>query len=92
MSNELTRLQRLLTAGLAKTADLWPRIRQAYAWVHRTARLLSTAHGRDVLLVRREYRYLLSQMRHEQAALGDLAWGVRHFLKVTRSYWPGLFH
>jgi hypothetical protein len=23
---------------------------------------------------------------------GSLAWGVRHFIKVTRSYWPGLFH
>jgi len=22
----------------------------------------------------------------------DLAGGIEHFLKVTRSYWPGLFH
>lgn len=87
----MTRLQRLLTTGLATTADLWPSIRQAYAWVHRAARLLSTANGRDVLLVRREYRHLLSEMRHEQAALGDLAWGVAHVRKVTSSYWPGLF-
>lgn len=91
MPIELTRLHRLLTTGLAKTADRWPRIRQAYAWVHRAARLLSTANERDVLLVRREYRQLLSEMGHEQAALGELAWAVAHFRKVTRSYWPGLF-
>lgn len=77
--------------GLAKTADLWPGIRQAYTWVHQAAHLLSTAEGRDVLLVRQAYRRLLSEMRDEQATLGDLAWGVAHFRKVTTSYWPGLF-
>ncbi len=84
-------MQRLLTTGLAKTADLWPAITHAYAWVQRAAQLLNTAEGHDVLLVRKDYRALLSEMRHEQAALGDLAWGVAHFRKVTRSYWPGLF-
>jgi len=27
-----------------------------------------------------------------KAQVGDLAGGIEHFLKVTRSYWPGLFH
>lgn len=44
-----------------------------------------------MLLVRQAYRGLLSEMQHEQATLGDLAWTVTHFRKVTRSYWPGLF-
>jgi hypothetical protein len=44
-----------------------------------------------VLLVRREYRLLLDEMRREQAALGVLAWAVAHFRKVTASYWSGLF-
>lgn len=77
--------------GLAKTDDLWPSIRQAYTWVHQAAQLLSTAERQDVLLVRQAYRGLLCEMQHEQATLGDLAWTVTHFRKVTRSYWPGLF-
>jgi hypothetical protein len=31
-------------------------------------------------------------MGHHQAKAGSLAPAVRHFLKVSRSYWPGLFH
>jgi hypothetical protein len=89
---ELTRLQRLLSAGLAKTASLWPAIRQAYAWVHRAAHLLANAEGRDVLELRRTYRRLLADMQRGQAALGELGAAVGHFRKVTTSYWPGLFH
>jgi len=31
-------------------------------------------------------------MAQWKAQVGDLAGGIEHFLKVTRSYWPGLFH
>jgi hypothetical protein len=31
-------------------------------------------------------------MRQHQAKAGTLAPAVGHFLKVSRSYWPGLFH
>jgi len=30
-------------------------------------------------------------MTRHRAAAGELAGGVDHFVKVTRSYWPGLF-
>ena len=70
---------------------MWPAIDQGYVWVHRAAHLLESAEGHDVLLVRQEYRRLLAEMRKEQERLRELAWAVPHFLKVTRSYWPGLF-
>jgi hypothetical protein len=88
---ELTRLYRLLTAGLARTAELWPDIRQAYGWVHRAAHLLSNP-GDEVLELRRACRTLLAEMRRGQDALGPLRWAIPHFLNVTKSYWPGLFH
>ncbi len=53
--------------------------------------MLENADGHDVLLVRREYRRLLAEMGREQEQLGELAWTVSHFLKVTKSYWLGLF-
>lgn len=53
--------------------------------------MLENADGLDVLLVRREYRHLLAEMQREQEHLGELAWVVPHFCKVTKSYWLGLF-
>ena len=58
--------------------------------VHRAVRVLEHAEGQDVLLVRREYRRLLAEMRQGQERLGALVWAVEHFRKVTTSYWRGL--
>ena len=80
-----------MRTGLEKTATLWGPIEQGYAWVHRAARVLENADGRDVLLVRREYRRLLAELLREQEAVGEVAWVVPHFCKVTKSYWLGLF-
>ena len=77
--------------GLEKTAQLWPAIEQGYRWVHRAARVLENGEKQDVLLVRREYRALLGEMKQGQDRFGDLAWAVPHLLKVTMSYWSGLF-
>jgi hypothetical protein len=88
---ELTRLDRLLTTALTKTAPLWPAIRQAYAWGHRAAHLLNNDEEREVWALRREYRTLLAEMVREQQVLGELRGAVASFLKVTKSYWMGLF-
>jgi hypothetical protein len=80
-----------VSKGLEKTAQMWPAIEQGYGWVHRAARVLENEAGQDVLLVRREYRALLREMTTDQAQLGELAWAVPHFRKVTMSYWSGLF-
>lgn len=31
-------------------------------------------------------------MQHWHNTAGSLEFAIQHFLKVTRSYWPGLFH
>src|SRR5215813_10275984 len=46
--------------------------------------------GRNVS-VRRRLQGLLGAMGPPQAKAGPLAPAVAHFLKVSRSYWPGLF-
>lgn len=40
----------------------------------------------------RRLRALLGAMARHREKAGSLAPAVAHFLKVTRSYWPGLFH
>ncbi len=82
----------LLTRGLSGTAALWPGIRLTYGWVHRAAHLLANEAGHSGAQVRGTYTALLADMAEGQAAAGPLSPAVSPFLKVTRSYWPGLFH
>jgi hypothetical protein len=42
--------------------------------------------------MRRRYAGLLGAMQRAAATKGPLQAALRHFLKVTKSYWPGLFH
>jgi hypothetical protein len=85
-------LRRLLTRGLTATAAFWPPIRLAYGWVHRAAHVLANEAGLPGDDVRRAYAALLAEMAAGQAATGPLSPAVGHFLKVTRSYGPHLFH
>ena len=71
---------------------MWPAIRTAYGWVHRAARLLENEEEAPGGEVRRRMEDLLAEMRDGQAAAGTLRPAVAHFLKVSASYWPGLFH
>lgn len=81
----------LIAHGRATTADQWPAIRTAFGWLHRAAHTLNNSSEREVRLVRRAYRRLLATMRQDAQSVGPLESAVCHFLKVTGSYWPGLF-
>jgi hypothetical protein len=89
---ELRKLHALVAKGLAATDAMWPTIRIAYSWVHRAARLLENEDALTGADVRRRMDDLLAEMRGEQATVGTLQPAVAHFLKVSASYWPGLFH
>ena len=78
--------------GLAQTAALWPSIQTAFGWVHRAAAILDNPRQQPGAAVRRRYRTLLQHMRCKLPQAGKLQAAIKHFLKVTRSYWPGLFH
>jgi len=71
---------------------MWPAIRIAYDWVHQAARLLENEDEAPGGEVRQRMDALLAEMRAEQASVGALQPAVAHFLKVSASYWPGLFH
>jgi hypothetical protein len=88
----LGRLKTILRRGLDATAALWPEVRVAYGWVHRAAHILNNDAQGTEAAVQRRLHGLLGAMRQHQAKAGPLAPAVGHFLKVSRSYWPGLFH
>jgi hypothetical protein len=62
----------------------------AFAWVHQAARILG-AEGAGGARVRRRLGGLLGAMALHRQMAGRLAGAVGHFLKVSRSYWGGLF-
>jgi hypothetical protein len=89
----LKRLRQLLRRGLEETAALWPAVREAYRWVHRAARILKNEGQLPGKAVRRRLVQLLVRMRRAAATTEEpsVRAGLKQFLKVTKSYWPGLF-
>ena len=90
----LRNLRSLLQRGLEQTAALWPPLRAAYQWVHRVARWLE--HKQQ--LPAKELRQRLSRLRGRirgaasQAKDEAVREQLQQFEKVTKSWWPGLFH
>jgi hypothetical protein len=89
----LLKLRRLVRRGLDETAPLWPAVRGTYRWVQRVARLLENKAGLAAPEVRRRLAGILGQMRAAAARAREEAVraALRHFVKVTKSYWRGLF-
>jgi hypothetical protein len=85
------RLRAILAKGLEATESQWPDVRVAFGWVYRLAAVLRNKKGWDAAGVRRRYRGLIGALARHRRATPGLAAAFAHFLKVTRSYWPGLF-
>jgi hypothetical protein len=60
--------------------------------VHRAAHFLGNEAGEAAAVVRRRFDGLVGAMARHHAGAGGSSEAVDHFLKVTRSYRPGLFH
>jgi hypothetical protein len=84
----LTKLHGTLTQALSATHDYWEPLQEAYDWVLRTAHILGDEQASGDLV-----RVRLSALTQtlNQTLHGPLAAAKQHFLKVTHSYWPGLF-
>jgi hypothetical protein len=82
----------MLSTALTQTAALWQPITIAFDWVHQVAILLDNDEQLNGNHVRDRLDQLLQRMEHDKGRAGNLASGIEQFLKVTRSYAPGLFH
>jgi hypothetical protein len=89
----LKKLRQVLNKGLKETASLWPPVKAMYQWVHRVARLLENKKQLPAKKLRRHLSQLLTRMRQAARQAKDEAVRkhLRNFVKVTKSYWAGLF-
>jgi hypothetical protein len=88
----LIKLKQIVSKGLEQTASLFAPITVAYNWIYQAAEILDNETGLDAIEVQRSFQTLLDSMSHEKNEVGTLESGITHFLKITRSYWSGLFH
>lgn len=88
----MRQLKQIISTALAQTAAVWQPIAVAFGWVHQVATLLDNEAQQDGPTVRSNFEQFLSQMEEHKEQAGQLGAGIDHFLKVTRSYAPGLFH
>ena len=84
-------MSRLIGRALQETAPLWPDIKRAFGWVHRAAHILNNTEALPAPAVARRLDGLCGGPVPTPRVRRRLG-GVDHFLKVTRSYRPGLFH
>ena len=77
--------------GLQATKSFWPALAKAYAWLERAAKILANEAENSGRAVRRRYRRLLAELKEWLTRNRSHRAAFQHFLKVTQSYWPGLF-
>ena len=82
----------MIDRALERTAALWPDVEYAYRFVHAVAHWLGNPHEESAAMVRRRVNGVQGAMQRHRDKAGTLAGAFDHFLKVTRSYRPGLFH
>ena len=88
----MSQLKKIVSKALEQTAPLFEPIAIAFDWVHQAATILDNDLNWDGQQVHQQFEQLLQTMENSKAQVGSLASGVEHFLKVTLSYAPGLFH
>ena len=77
---------------MAQTATLWPSVQRDFGLVHQAAAILGNPKELSVQALGRQYQAHLRAVRRQYSRAGASRPALRHFLKVTASYLPGLFH
>ena len=85
-------MKRILEHSLNQNVAHWSELTLAMKWIHQAVTILDNEEKLPVLLVQQRFGAWMIYMSDHQAELGSLADSIPHLLKITRSYWSGLFH
>ena len=86
----MKRLEAIIDGALSEAGGAFAPVYLAFGWVHRAAHILGQ-EGLNGAAVRKQLGGLLGAMRRHRGAVGALGEAVDQFVKVSRSYWAGLF-
>lgn len=85
-------MRKLIRKGLGSTENSWVRVKIGYELIFRAAGILANVAGESGKVVKCRYEELIELMRKTATTVeGEVGKQLTHFLKVTRSYWSGLF-
>lgn len=87
----------MISRGLEKTEDLWPAVREGFDLLKQMADVLRNEELLSGEQVRERFQEVVQRMKEtaedaRQAGEQKLAEALEHFVKVSASYEPGLFH
>ena len=82
----LKHLQQILTKALARTATLWPPIKDAYALIYQAAHILANHEQQTGAQVRETYLAWVKTMQEQKANLGTLSTTIDHFVEKTANF------
>jgi hypothetical protein len=85
-------MKQILEGALTATAEAWEPLRRAYRWVGEAAGILANHENEEREAVQQAFVKVLRSIGVTKRHCGPLEQALTHFLKVTRSYSPGLFH
>ena len=70
----------------------WSELSLALKWIYQTATILDNEEQLPRLLVQQRFGAWMISMSERKSELGSPSDFIPYLLKVTRNYWPGLFH
>lgn len=87
-------MQDILHHALEATVGLWSSLILIFTWIGQAAAILDNPGAQTGAIIQGQYRAFLERLSAQLTApSGEAIRGLgEHFLKITRSYWPGLFH
>lgn len=90
----LKRMQDIVHHAWEATVGLWSSLILIFTWIGQAAAILDNPAAQTGAIVQGPYRTFLERLSAQLTApSGEVIRGLgEHFLKIARSYWPGLFH
>lgn len=86
------KLKGILTQGLNHNVSHWTELSLAQSWIHFCVTILDNEEQLPRLFVQQRFGAWMIFMSDHKEQLGSLADSIPYLLKITRSYWSGLFH
>jgi hypothetical protein len=85
-------LKSILTKGLNHNVSHWSELSLAQSWIQQAVTILDNEEKLPLSFVQQRFGAWMIFMSDHKEQLGSLVDSIPYLLKITRSYWSGLFH